>query len=156
MVEFDVDGGLFRFNNFSCLIWAVVTFFSAIVSGYSAKYLQGFKHRGRFIALMLGFTFSVMLFVASEHIGLLLLSWFAMGYFMANLIGADRDWGEAKEAAKYAQKWFLGSAILLSAGMLTIAYQADQYTVSGIIATAKQLPQQVLLPATLFGKRFSR
>jgi NADH:ubiquinone oxidoreductase subunit 5 (subunit L)/multisubunit Na+/H+ antiporter MnhA subunit len=85
------DFDIIRINKFTILIWTMVSFFAAIVFSYSARYLHGFKHRAYFIFLTLGFTLSVMLFVASEHVILMLLSWFAMGYFMARLIGSDKE-----------------------------------------------------------------
>ena len=81
---------LLRFNGFSALIWTVVTFFSALVCTYAYRYLTGFRYRRRFMALCLGFTFSVMLLVTSYNIVLLLLSWLLMGLFMSGLIGVGR------------------------------------------------------------------
>ena len=125
-----VAADLFRFNGFTFLIWAVVTFFGAIVSGYSLKYLQGFKYRNRFTLNMLSFTLVVMLFASTNNVLVLLVSWLAMGYFMAQLIGADKDWGEAREAANYAQKWFIGSSLLLTSGLLLISYYSGSFIIS--------------------------
>jgi NAD(P)H-quinone oxidoreductase subunit 5 len=125
--------GIFRINRFTILIWSMVSFFAAIVFSYSARYLRGFTHRANFIFLTLGFTISVMLFVASEQVSLLLLSWFAMGYFMARLIGSDRNWGEAQEASKFAQKYFLMSGVSLSAGVLLLAFQSGSFRINEIV-----------------------
>ena len=97
---------LIHINGFTLLIWTTVTFFSAILNTYSLSYLKGFKYHQKFTALSLGFTFSVMLFVASNHIALFIISWFAMGVFMSSLIGVDNRWQEAQEARKFAQKYF--------------------------------------------------
>ncbi len=140
---------VFRINGFTFLIWAVVTFFGAIVSGYSLKYLQGFKYRNRFTLNMLAFTVSVMLFAASNHVLVMLVSWFAMGYFMAQLIGADKGWGEARQAANYAQKWFIGSSLLLTAGLLLLSYYIGSFTISEILMSVEKLPKSILLIATL-------
>ncbi len=128
-----------RVNGFTFLIWTTVTFFSAITSTYSLHYLAGFKFHKRFIGLSLGFTFSVMLFIAGNHIAILLLSWFAMGVFMANLIGVNAQWGEAQEARKFAQKYFFLGTLFLSAGMLLLATQTQSFTLTGII---EGLPNQ--------------
>lgn len=141
---------VFRFNGFTFLIWAVVTFFAAIVSGYSLKYLQGFKYRNRFTQNMLAFTFSVMLFAASNHLLVMLGTWVAMGYFMAQLIGADRGWGEAREAANYAQKWFIGSSLLLAVGLALLSYNVGSLSISEILLAVDELPKSVALIATLF------
>lgn len=95
-------GDIIRINGFTLLIWTTVTFFSAVLSTYSLTYLTGFKYHKKFICLSLGFTLSVMLFIASNHILLMLASWFVMGVFMAGLIGVDAQWAEAQEARKFA------------------------------------------------------
>jgi NAD(P)H-quinone oxidoreductase subunit 5 len=143
------DFDIIRINKFTILIWTMVSFFAAIVFSYSARYLHGFKHRAYFIFLTLGFTLSVMLFVASEHVILMLLSWFAMGYFMARLIGSDKEWGEAREASKFAQKYFLLSSVFLTIGVLLLAFKSGSFRVSGIIAKLETLPTSVLTISAL-------
>ena len=145
----EIGWGLFRFNNFTFLIWTVVAFFSAIVSAYSSKYLQGFKYRTRFTFLMVGFTVSVMVFVASNHVCFLLSSWLAMGFFMAQLIGTDKDWGEANAASGYAQRWFLGSTFLLTIGVLMLAYFSDSFLISDLLGSVNQMPKYILVPSAL-------
>lgn len=141
---------IFRINGFTLLIWVTVTFFSAIVSSYSQNYLKGFRYQKRFTLLCLGFTLFVMIFVMSNHIILLLVSWLAMGSFMARLIGVDSDWGEAREASKFAQKFFLAGTALLSIGVLLLSYQSKQFTLSGIVNNLETIPHDILLIAALF------
>ncbi|MFD2146141.1 proton-conducting transporter membrane subunit [Mucilaginibacter antarcticus] len=142
--------GIIRINRFTILIWTIVTFFAAIVLTYSRRYLNGFTYRAGFVYLTLGFTISVMLFVASEHVLLLLFSWFAMGFFMARLIGSDKDWGEAKEASKFAQKYFLLSGVCLSIGVLLLAFKSSNFMISGIIAALLNLSKPILTNSALF------
>jgi NAD(P)H-quinone oxidoreductase subunit 5 len=142
--------GIVRINRFTILIWTMVGFFAAIVLTYSGRYLRGFTHRTTFIFLTLGFTLSVMMFAASEHVLLMLLSWFAMGYFMAKLIGSDKDWSEAREASKFAQKFFLLSGVLLSIGVLLLAFKSGSFRVDGIIAKLETLPTYLLTISALF------
>lgn len=141
---------IFRINGFTLLIWMTVTFFSAIVSSYSHNYLKGFRYHKRFTFLCLGFTISVMIFVMSNHILPLLISWLAMGFFMARLIGVNSDWGEAREASKFAQKFFLTGTALLSAGILLLAYKSQQFTLGGIADNLEAIPHYILLIAALF------
>jgi NAD(P)H-quinone oxidoreductase subunit 5 len=68
---------LFEINGFTLLIWTSVLFFSAVVSAYARNYLAGFKYQKRFSVLSLGFSFSVMIVVMSNHLFVLLISWFA-------------------------------------------------------------------------------
>lgn len=140
---------IFRINGFTLLIWITVTFFSAVVSSYSKNYLKGFKYHKKFTGLSLGFTFSVMVLVMSNHIIPLVLSWFFMGVFMAQLIGSDSKWGEAKEASKFAQKFFLVGTLLLGIGLALLAYQSNQFTLSGLIDAIEVVPKYMLIIATL-------
>jgi NAD(P)H-quinone oxidoreductase subunit 5 len=141
---------IFRINGFTILIWIAVLFFSAIVSSYAKNYLIGFRFQQRFTLLSFGFTLSVMVFVMSNHIAALLIFWFFMGFFMSRLIGVDTRWGEAREASKLAQNFFLGGTAFLSVGMLLLGYQTNQYTLSGILQNLEMIPFYMLLIASLF------
>nr|WP_245584846.1 proton-conducting transporter membrane subunit [Pedobacter glucosidilyticus] len=140
---------LIRINGFTLVIWTTVTFFSAILSSYASNYLKGFKYKNRFMILCFGFTISVMLFIASNHIALLLASWFSMGVFMSKLIGVNASWGEAKEASKFAQKYFLAGSIFLSAGVLLLAFQSSSHTLTEINAKVHLIPQHMVLIAAV-------
>jgi formate hydrogenlyase subunit 3/multisubunit Na+/H+ antiporter MnhD subunit len=140
---------IFRINGFTLLIWTTVTFFSAIVSSYSSKYLKGFRFQSRFMILCLGFTFSVMLLVMSNHIILLIFSWLIMGVFMSRLIGIDKTWGEAREASKFTQKYFLTGSSFLTAGLLLLAFISGEFTVSGLSSVVSELPLYILIPSAL-------
>lgn len=137
--------GVFRISSFTILIWTVVTFFSAIINHYSKRYISGYKFHNRFISLSIGFTMSVMLFVASDNILLLITFWFAMGYFMAKLIGTDKDWGEAQEASKFCFRYFSVGAGCLALGVLLLAYNCGSFSLSAILLGITTLTMPVLL-----------
>ncbi|NER11589.1 NAD(P)H-quinone oxidoreductase subunit 5 [Muriicola jejuensis] len=136
---------LFRVNGFTALICATVAFFSAIVGTYSLRYLKGFRYHNRFMFLCLGFTLSVTALVLSEHLLVFVLSWTAMGLFMARLIGVNRSWGEAREALKFTQRYFLSGSALLGLGIALLAYQSGQNTVSGLMNALVDLPMWTLV-----------
>ena len=94
---------LIQINGFSIVIWTVVSFFTAIIQMYSSNYMKGFKKKKSFLLLCLAFSLSVMLFVISNHVVLLVLFWFLMGLIMSKLIGIDSDWKEAQHASKFAR-----------------------------------------------------
>jgi NAD(P)H-quinone oxidoreductase subunit 5 len=142
-------GSVFRINGFTILIWTTVTFFSAIVSSYAGNYLKGARFHSRFMLLCLGFTLSVMLLVMSNHIILLLLSWFIMGIFMSQLIGIDKTWGEAREASKFTQKYFLTGTLFLTVGLLFLAFYSNEFTVSGLSEVVNELPLYITFPSAL-------
>lgn len=142
--------GIFRINGFTILIWLTVTFFSAIISSYAKNYLRGFKHHKSFTILSLAFTLSVMVFVISNHILPFLMFWFLMGLTMARLIGVNADWKEAVEAAKLALKFFTAGTILLSIGVLVLAFYHDQFTISELVNNLETTPYYISLIAALF------
>lgn len=131
---------LFRLNGFTSILWTTVTFFSAIISSYANSYFKDSKQKSSFMALCLGFTFAVMLFVISEHIVLLLLSWLLMGTLMSRLIGMDSNWGDAREAKRFTRQYFIIGSVFLSIGLLLPASYNNTITVSGWIASIEQTP----------------
>ena len=138
-------GDALRLNGFTILIWTMVTFFSAIVSSYAGNYLTGFRYHSRFMVLCLGFTLSVMLLVMSNHIGLLLFSWLVMGLFMSQLIGIDKNWGEAQEALKFTQKYFFTGTLFLTFGVLLLAFNTEQFTLTGLSSAMSDIPSWILM-----------
>ncbi len=136
-------GNIFTLNGFTFLIWTTVTFFGALVSTYASNYLKGFRYHTKFMLLCIGFTLSVMLFVVSDHVVPLLLTWFVMGVFMSRLIGVDSQWGEAQEATKFSQKYFFIGTLLLGVGIFLLASQSDVYTVSGIMNSIDRIPLHI-------------
>lgn len=136
-------GSLFRINGFTILIWTTVTFFSAILSSYAGSYLKGFRYHSRFMALCLGFTLSVMILVMSNHVFFVLFSWWVMGIFMSQLIGIDKNWGEAREASKYTLKYFMLGTLFLAVGVLLPAFTSQEFTVSGLASKVGNLPPLV-------------
>lgn len=80
----------------------------------------------------------------AQHILLLIFSWLIMGVLMAQLIGIDKDWGEAREAAKFTQKYFLAGAGFLLVGLIPLALYSGQYTVRGIAAVVDEVPFYLL------------
>lgn len=141
--------GLFRINGFTLLIWGVVSFFSSLINYYSSTYLQGFRYQSRFAGLCLGFTLSVMVLAAGDHVLVLLFSWLLMGVFTAKLIGIESEWAEARAASRYAQRFFIGSGAMLGAGMLLLSYSSGKFTLSGIMPALGGLPTLVLLASGL-------
>lgn len=140
---------VFRVNGFTLLIWTTVLFFNAILSTYSKNYLRGSKFHLRFTLLTQAFAISVMIFVMSNHIAALIISWFGMSYFMSRLIGVNLDWGEAREATKYTQKFFFLGGILLFFGVLLLMYETNTYTLSGIITNLDSVTYYIQLLSAL-------
>jgi len=136
-------------NSFSFLIWTVVLFFAALITSYSKNYLVGFKFRRSFILNCIAFTFSVISLVMANHVLLFLGCWVLMGVFMANLIGVNKDWPEAKAAASYAQKFFLLGSFCLGVGLFILAWYTNEVTIVKICEQVGDLPVFVKIAAAL-------
>jgi hypothetical protein len=63
---------------------------------------------------------------------------------MSQLIGVDSRWGEAREASKFALKYFVAGCSLL---VLLLAFQTESFTLSGIISKLSNVPQSITLIA---------
>ena len=142
-------GSLLRINSLTLIIWGAVSFFSAVVITFARKYLLGFRYYNRFLALALGFTLSVSLLVTANHIVIFLLSWLAMGVFMSRLIGINKNWGEARAAARYCQRFFTSGGLLLTLGMGLLCFFTKCYTLTGLQDNMALVPFSVTLTAAL-------
>ena len=72
-----------------------------------------------------------------------------MGFFMSRLIGIETNWGEAREASKFAFKYFITGSLFLSAGVLLLAIESETVTISGLANSLSVLPQPIVLIAAL-------
>ncbi len=143
-------GDLFQINGFSIVIWTVVSFFSAIVQMYSTNYMKGFKKKQSFLLYCLAFSFSVMFFVISNNVILLVFFWLLMGLIMSKLIGIDSDWKEAQHASKFARLNYLGGSLFLAIALGILAYSTGAYTKNEILANLDTVPQWMSTVSALF------
>ncbi|WP_296317086.1 proton-conducting transporter membrane subunit [Winogradskyella sp. UBA3174] len=134
-------GDFFQINGFSIVIWTVVTFFSAIVQMYATNYMKGFKKKQSFLLYCLAFSFSVMLFVISNNIILIVLFWLLMGLIMSKLIGIDSEWKEAQHASKFARLNYVAGSLFLAIAIGILAYSTGTYTKNEILANLDTVPQ---------------
>jgi NAD(P)H-quinone oxidoreductase subunit 5 len=140
---------IFEINGFSLVIMTVVSFFSGIVQMYAANYMKGFKRQNRFLLLCLAFSISVMLFVISNNVILLVLFWFMMGLIMSKLIGIDSEWKEAKHASNFARTNYFAGTLFLVAAIGMLVYHTGAYTVNEILVNLETVPQWISTCAAL-------
>lgn len=57
--------------------------------------------------------------------------------------------GEAREASRFTRKYFLSGTLLLSIGVLLLAFNAETYTVSGIAQKVGSLPIYISFTAAM-------
>ena len=143
-------GDLFQINGFSIVIWTVVAFFSAIVQMYATNYMKGFKKKQSFLLLCLAFSFSVMGFVISNNVILMILFWLLMGLIMAKLIGIDSEWKEAQHASKFARLNYLAGSLFLVIAIGILVYSTGAFTKNEILANLDTVPQWMSIVSALF------
>ncbi|MEZ4686037.1 MAG: proton-conducting transporter membrane subunit [Bacteroidia bacterium] len=138
-------GNVLKINGFTLLLWTTVSFFSAVIASYAGSYFKDKRQMSRFIWHCAGFTLSVMLFVIAEHLLLLIAGWLLMGYLMARLIGLQTEWGDAREARRFTQGYFLLGGFFLAVGVLLPGFWNNVFTLSGLMASMGQTPAYILL-----------
>ncbi|GAA4823543.1 proton-conducting transporter membrane subunit [Algivirga pacifica] len=139
---------LIRINPFTLMMWSGITFFSGLVHRYALKYMTGFRYYTSFMLKCSAFTFSVMLFVASQNIVLMGISWMLMGGIMSRLIGSVKHWEEGKQASILSLKYFSGSSILLALGLLLLWEETRTTYLPDLLALAEQDLSLLTLGAT--------
>jgi NAD(P)H-quinone oxidoreductase subunit 5 len=142
-------GNVFQISGFSIVIWTVVAFFSAIVQMYATNYMKGFKKKQSFLLYCLAFSFSVMLFVISNNIFLLVFFWLLMGIIMSKLIGIDSEWKEAQHASKFARLNYVGGSLFLAMALGLLAYGTGTLTKNEILANLEAVPQWIAVVSAL-------
>jgi NAD(P)H-quinone oxidoreductase subunit 5 len=119
-------------DGLTVVMWATVTFFSAIVHSYSRRYMAGSRAVDRFFGRVFAFTVIVMVLVAADSLVLFWTAWLAMGLVMADLIGFVRGWPQASAAASLARRYFLASSASLAVALATLWWDTGVTTVSGV------------------------
>jgi len=137
--------GLVAIDGLTVLMWVVVTFFSGIVHSYSRRYMAGSTHKTRFFSTTFGFTAVVMALVAADHVVLFGVLRVVMGLVMAELVGINEGWKQARAAATVARKYFIASSALLWVALTVLWWATGTTTVSGIGAASDTLGGPVWL-----------
>lgn len=143
-------GEFIQINGFSTVIWTVVTFFSGIVQMYASNYMKGFKKKSTFLLLCLAFSLSVMLFVISNHVILLVAFWMLMGIIMSKLIGIDSEWKEAQHASRFARNNYIIGSLFFAIAIGILVYSTGAFTKNEILANLDSVPQWLSTISALF------
>ena len=133
-----------RVDGLTRLMAVVTTFVSGIVHSFSRRYMAGAKHLTRFYARLFGLTLIVLLLTAANHLVLFALTWTAMGWVLADLIGHVRGWPQARASSRCARRFFLGGSALLAAALGLLGGWAGTWTVDGMLAAVGGLPTLVV------------
>jgi NAD(P)H-quinone oxidoreductase subunit 5 len=109
--------------------------------------MAGDRNADRFFVGVFGFTLSVMVLVAANHLALFVAAWLGMGLVMADLIGHVRGWQQARAAAGLARRYFLAGGTLVAVAVVALWSETGVTTVSGIASVAEALPPATWLVA---------
>jgi NAD(P)H-quinone oxidoreductase subunit 5 len=131
--------GVVAVDGLTVLMWVVVAFFGGVVLSYSRRYMAGSAHETRFFLAVSGFVATVMALVAADHLALFGALWLAMGLVMAELIGVESGWKQARTAAAVARRYFLAGGALLGVALAVLWWTTGATTVSGVGAAAAGL-----------------
>jgi NAD(P)H-quinone oxidoreductase subunit 5 len=140
---------ILRVDGLTRLMAVVTTFVSGIVHSFSRRYMAGAKHLNRFYARLFGLTLIVLLLTAANHLVLFALTWAAMGWVLADLIGHVRGWPQARVSSRYARWFFLGGSALLAAALGLLGGWAGTWTVDGMLAAVGDVPTLVVAGAAI-------
>lgn len=133
-----------RIDGLTLIMATVVTFVSGIVHSFARRYMDGSQHARRFYARLLLLTLVVLLLTAADHLALFAVSWAAMGWLLADLIGLLRGWPQAQAAARRARWSFLGGSVLLAAALGLLASQTGTATITDALARTDALSTATL------------
>ncbi len=139
--------GVLHVDGLTHIMALVTTFVSGIVHSFSRRYMAGAKHLDRFFGRLFGLTLIVLLLTAANHLVLFALTWAAMGWVLADLIGHIRGWPQARAASRYARQFFLSGSTLLAGALGLLGVQAGTWTISGVLATVGSLSTPVVVVA---------
>ena len=137
-------GTVLKIDGLTRVMAVVTTFVSGIVHSFSRRYMAGAKRLNVFYGRLFGLTLIVLLLTAANHLVLFALTWTAMGWVMADLIGHVRGWPQARASSRYARRFFLGGSALLVAALGLLGGWAGTWTIDGMLAAVGGLPTLVV------------
>jgi NAD(P)H-quinone oxidoreductase subunit 5 len=109
-----------RIDGLTITIWVFAAMITAIIGGYSLRYIDPVDGRDRFLARMGGFWVSVSAFAAADHVAVVAVTWLLMCWLMVGFIRHDRAAGVARRSHQYVLRWFLPAAVALLGGLMGI------------------------------------
>ena len=111
---------IFRIDGLAVTVWVFSSLITAVIGGYSRRYIDPVDGRDRFLARVLAFLIMVWLFAAADHLALLVGAWVAMVWLMLGFIRHDPTWQIANRSHRYVRRWFTiaGVALIVSTSVL--------------------------------------
>ena len=158
----DLTGGGFHIDGLTIAIWVFAAAITAVIGGYSLRYIDPADGRNRFLGRMAGFLAAVIAFTAADHIAVVAVTWMLMCWLMLGFIRHDRSSGTARRSHRYTLRWFIPAAVALLGGLIGMWWWADVTHLSVLSTavgrfsgpTASVVASAVILTAVIQGGLF--
>ncbi len=141
----------FRIDGLSLLFSLIVTGAGTFVSLYSAGYLAGHHHCGRFFFYLHAFMLSMLGLVTADNLLLLFVFWEATTIFSYLLIGFDHESASARENARQSLLITSAGGLALLIGILLLKIAGGSYIISSWTTAGDAIRQHALYPAIFTG-----
>lgn len=115
-------------------------FVAAIVATFSLRHMRADAHRQRFFLTLSALVGAVLVFLFTNNLVALGISWCASGWLLARLIGHADGWREARAAARRAQLAFLVGDAALLAALGIIGWQTGSMRIDAVLGGAASVP----------------
>ena len=102
---------ILQIDGLTVIVWVFSSIITAVIAGYSRRYIDPIDGRERFLVRMFAFLLTVWIFVAADHLALLVGAWVSMVWLMLGFIRHDPTWGIAKRSHRYVWRWFAIAAV---------------------------------------------
>jgi len=130
-------------------IGGLTLFVASVVVGFSIRYLRADTRAGAFGTLLGLIVGCVLTCALTNNVIVLALAWICSGQLLARMIGHDRDWSEARAAARRAALAFaLGDGAMI-AGLALLAVWAGSIQLSIVLNRANTLPYPIVASTAL-------
>jgi multicomponent Na+:H+ antiporter subunit A len=120
----------FRLDGLSLLFGLIVTGAGFFVTVYSASYMAGHRHTGRFFVFLHAFMISMLGIVTADNLLLLFVFWEGTTVFSYLLIGFDHESATARENARQALLVTAAGGLALLIGILLLKIAGGSMTPS--------------------------
>lgn len=115
------EEGLFRADNLSWVVSALIIFVIANTSVYSSRYMDGDRNKWRHHLAILLLGASVLLMVFANHLFLLLAGWAVSNLLLVILMVHKAEWAAARQSGLHVAKTFGLGVLLLASGFWLLA-----------------------------------
>jgi multicomponent Na+:H+ antiporter subunit A len=139
----------FRLDGLSLLFGLIVTGAGFFVTLYSASYMAGHPHAGRFFVFLHAFMIAMLGIVMADNLLLLFVFWEGTTVFSYLLIGFDHESDKARDNARQAILITGAGGMALLIGILLLKAAGGSYILSHWIDAGDQIRHHTLYPFIL-------